>query len=127
MTDITGLGLAGHLVEMAEGSGLAAVLTYEKIPKLNGLNQYLDKNIIPDATYRNWNSFSEKIKIEASVNMLEAFRLLPDPQTNGGLLIAIAPEGLPVVQKILSDNGYEAFMEPIGQLIKAGDKIVTVR
>jgi selenide,water dikinase len=127
MTDITGFGIAGHLVEMSEGSGLSAILHYAKIPKLKGLNQYLDKNIIPDATYRNWNSFSEKIKIESSVNMMEGFRLLPDPQTNGELLISVAPEGLAEIQKLLSENGYGEFIEPIGQFESKGEKVVTVK
>lgn len=127
MTDITGFGIAGHLVEMAEGSGLSAVLEYAKVPKLEGLNKYLDKNIIPDATYRNWNSFSEKVEMAADVNMLEAFRLLPDPQTNGGLLISVAPQGLDALQQLLAENGYEDFVAPIGRMEAKGEKVVFVR
>lgn len=127
MTDVTGFGIAGHLVEMAEGAGLSAIIDYAKLPKLEGLKKYLDKNIIPDATYRNWNSFSEKVTIESSVDMMEAFRLLPDPQTNGGLLISVAAEGLAAVQEILNDNGYQGFTEPIGRFENKGDKVVWIK
>lgn len=127
MTDVTGFGIAGHLIEMAEGAGLTAILEYSKIPKLTGLKKYLDKNIIPDATYRNWNSFNDKIQIAPSVNVLESFRLLPDPQTNGGLLIAVTPSKLLEVQEILKAHSYGNFTEPIGQFSDKQEKALIVQ
>jgi len=115
LTDVTGFGLAGHLLEMAEGSGLGAELLYSRIPVLPGLHIYLSQYIVPDATYRNWKAYSGKIKMEEGVNATEAFQVLPDPQTNGGLLIAVSPEGLAEVQQLLRDEGYSDYMEPIGQ------------
>ncbi len=125
ITDVTGFGLGGHLVEMAAGSGLSAELKYDAIPKLN-VKKYLADNVFPDATYRNWNGYGDKIDLASSVNALEAFQLLPDPQTNGGLLIAVSPEGLIEVQRLLANNGYEAFLEPIGRFIQGSDKQVVV-
>ncbi len=89
MTDVTGFGLLGHLVEMSEGSGLTANMDYASIPKLQIAIDYAKQGIVPDATYRNWNAYSEKVNIAASVDAMEAFTLLPDPQTNGGLLVAV--------------------------------------
>lgn len=88
MTDVTGFGLLGHLVEMSEGSGLTATINYAAIPKLQPALDYMKQSIVPDATYRNWNAYSDKVNIAPTVDAMEAFMLLPDPQTNGGLLIA---------------------------------------
>ncbi len=120
MTDVTGFGLAGHLIEMTEASGLSAVLDYHKIPKLQAAKKYMAKNIMPDATFRNWNANSEKIKFEKSADSLEGFKLLPDPQTNGGLLIAVDPNKLEAVQAVLEANDLAEFTAPIGRLVKSG-------
>lgn len=88
MTDVTGFGLLGHLIEMSEGSGLTATINYSNIPKLPAALDYIKQGIIPDATYRNWNAYSNKVNINSAVDAMEAFMLLPDPQTNGGLLIS---------------------------------------
>lgn len=127
MTDITGFGILGHLIEMAEGSGLGAQLHYGKIPVLDGVREYLSKRIVPDATYRNWNSYSSKVGFEKGVNVMEAFSLLPDPQTNGGLLIAVDPGSVSAVQQILREAELESYTEPIGELIAPGDKIIMVK
>lgn len=125
LTDITGFGLAGHVMEMAEGSGLSAELYYEAIPKLSVKN-YLAQNCIPDATYRNWRSYGNKIQLGGTVNTLEAFQLLPDPQTNGGLLMAVAPEHLDEVQEVLRSQGYASFTQPIGKMIKQQEKVIHI-
>lgn len=91
MTDVTGFGLAGHLIEMAEAADLSATLKYKEIPKIKGLKKYLDKNSLPDATFRNWKAVNEKVKFESTADALEGFKVLPDPQTNGGLLLAVDP------------------------------------
>lgn len=125
ITDVTGFGLGGHLVEMATGSGLTAELYYNAIPKLD-VKKYLTNNVFPDATYRNWNGYGDKIDFAPTVDALEAFQLLPDPQTNGGLLVAVSPEGLAEVQQLLAENGYHAFQEPIGRFVQGNDKKVMV-
>lgn len=127
MTDVTGFGLGGHLVEMCEGANLSAEVTYDKIPKLKGIEKYLSQNIIPDATYRNWNGFGKKIKLEPGINTVQAFQLLPDPQTNGGLLIAVAPQHIEKVKEVLNSNGYGDFIEPIGEMIEKGESCIFVQ
>ena len=127
MTDVTGFGLLGHLIEMAEGSGLSAELFYSKVPVTDGAREYLSQRIVPDATYRNWNSYSSKVAFEKGVNVMEAFNLLPDPQTNGGLLFSVAETGVDEIVKILKENGLENFIEPIGKFIPQSDKVITVK
>ena len=124
MTDVTGFGLLGHLIEMAEGSGLSAEINYSTLPVAEGVREYLSQRIVPDATYRNWNSYSSKTAFEKGVNGMEAFNLLPDPQTNGGLLITVDAGSVEEVKNLLKKNGLENFAEPIGKMKPLADKIV---
>lgn len=126
MTDVTGFGLLGHLIEMCEGAGLSATLQYGAIPILPAARTYLVQRAIPDATYRNWNSYSNKVGFENGVNVMEAFSLLPDPQTNGGLLISVRPEALAEVSEILVAAGLGDCTKPIGIMHNASDKCITV-
>ena len=126
MTDVTGFGLLGHLIEIAEGSGLSAEISYQKVPILKAVADYLPQRIVPDATYRNWNGYSSKVGFAPGVNVMEAFTVLPDPQTNGGLLIAVSPDSLSEVQEILKAYGLENFIAPIGEMKIQSEKVVSV-
>jgi selenide, water dikinase len=127
MTDVTGFGLLGHLIEMAEGSGCSVEINYALLPVVEGVKEYLSQRIIPDATYRNWNSYSSKTAFEKGVNVMEAFNLLPDPQTNGGLLIAVDENAVEEVKLLLKENGLENFTIPIGKMKDLADKTVFVQ
>jgi len=127
MTDVTGFGLLGHLIEMAEGSGLSAEINYASLPVAEGVKEYLSQRIVPDATYRNWNAYSSKTGFEKGVNVMEAFSLLPDPQTNGGLLITVNEGSVAAVKKLLKENGLEKFTEPIGVMKPVAEKSVFVK
>ena len=127
MTDVTGFGLLGHLIEMAEGCGCSAEINYSTLPVAEGVREYLTQRIVPDATYRNWNSYSTKTGFEKSVNVMEAFNLLPDPQTNGGLLITVDANAVETVKSIFKENGLADFAEPIGLITAASDKTVFVK
>ncbi len=127
MTDVTGFGILGHLIEMAEGSGCSAEINYTVLPVAEGVKEYLGQRIVPDATYRNWNSYSTKTAFEKSVNVMEAFNLLPDPQTNGGLLIAVDEIAVEEVKELLKANGLENFANPIGKFTEAAEKIILVK
>jgi selenide,water dikinase len=123
MTDVTGFGLLGHLVEMAEGSGLNAVINFEKIPLIiNDIQHYTDQKSIPGGTNRNWDSYGDKI------GPLTDFQkaILADPQTSGGLLIAANTHSVAEVQAILQENGLEEFCSPIGEIISSSGKAVRV-
>ncbi len=127
ITDVTGFGLLGHLIEMAEGSNLSAEIYYNKLPILDGAKDFLKQRIVPDATYRNWNSYSTKVSFDKGVNVLEAFNLLPDPQTNGGLLIAVHSTKIEEVKERFTQNGLQNFIEPIGRFIRKEEKVILVR
>jgi selenide,water dikinase len=127
MTDVTGFGLAGHLIEMAEGSGLSAELYYSQIPVIDGAKEYLSQRIVPDATYRNWNAYSNKIAFDTGVDVMEAFSLLPDPQTNGGLLIAVNNSAKDEVIALLQKNDLHQFSQPIGKMIAKGERVIVVK
>ena len=127
MTDVTGFGLLGHLIEMTEGSGLSAEIYYESLPLINGVKDYIAQKIFPDATTRNWNSYGHKVKFEKGVNVMEAFTLLPDPQTNGGLLISAVEDSLQEVTAILHKHGLSAFTNPVGRMKGSGEKIVEIK
>lgn len=126
MTDVTGFGLLGHLLEMAEGSGLSAELYYNKIPLTEGVKEYMAQRIFPDATSRNWSSYSAQVKFEKGVNVMEAFTLLPDPQTNGGLLFSVKEEAVGEIVSLLEEKGFSNFIQPIGKLSPKSDKTIIV-
>ena len=127
MTDVTGFGLLGHLVEMTEGSGLSVDLDYNSLQKVEGLDEYLQLKSIPDATSHNWNSYSSRVQFEKGVNVMEAFNLLPDPQTNGGLLIAVREDAAEEVKSVLAAAGLGNFTNPIGRFTAKRDKVVYVK
>jgi selenide, water dikinase len=127
MTDVTGFGLLGHLTEMAEGSNLSAEIMYSQVQTMRGTKNYLKENVVPDATYRNWNAYQKLVKFDADVPMPEAFQLLPDPQTNGGLLVAVDPKGEQGMKKFLSDNGLSEHASPIGRFTSRKEVLVSVK
>jgi selenide,water dikinase len=86
MTDVTGFGLLGHLVEMADGAGLTARIDFAAVPRIRNVEHYIALNCIPGGTQRNHDSYGHKV-----TGLDEAQRaLLCDPQTSGGLLVAVA-------------------------------------
>jgi selenide,water dikinase len=127
MTDVTGFGLLGHLIEMVEGSNLCAELYYDRIPMIDGIKEYISQRISPDATFRNWNSYSDKVKFEEGVDVMEAFTILPDPQTNGGLLLSVKEKSVEEVQSLFEKLGFESFTRPIGKLFSKKEKIIYVK
>lgn len=120
MTDVTGFGLLGHLIEMCEGSGVSAEINYAAIPKLEPAVEYARQFIIPDATYRNWNAYSEKVSIASSVDAAESFALLPDPQTNGGLLFTVNPNDVDVILAL--KHQHPVLIMPIGKTVSVVEK-----
>jgi selenide,water dikinase len=125
MTDVTGFGLAGHLTEMMQGSGLTAKLSYSKIPIIPEVRHYIAQKAIPGATARNWSATNEGIELDKNIDEKEASLLLPDPQTNGGLLIAVDPSSLTEVQNILKAAGIN-YTEPIGVCENYSNKNIVI-
>jgi len=123
MTDVTGFALLGHLVEMAEGSNLSAVIDFNHVPTINDLDFYIDQKSIPGGTFRNWDSYGEKIGTITEYQKA----ILADPQTSGGLLVAVAPNAVEDVTNLLYQNGLEKFALPIGYLTPKSEKFITIQ
>lgn len=120
LTDVTGFGLMGHLLEICEGSNVSAVLQYRKIPVFDEIHGYLDKKCVPGGTLRNWDSYGHKLTIEDERQR----HILCDPQTSGGLLIAVKKEAAPEVESILKSKGLYA--ECFGELILKEKSLVRI-
>jgi len=105
MTDVTGFGLLGHLIEMAEGAGLSAGIQIGQLPLIEGIQGYIDQFIFPDNTYRNWNAYNTKTEGVKGMDLVK----LCDPQTSGGLLIAVSPENKTWFEDTLKQAGQEAW------------------
>ena len=123
MTDVTGFGLLGHLIEMAEGSGLKAEVDWNQIPLITPvLDWYVEQGAVPGGTNRNWASYGQKVT--GTTDFTKA--ILADPQTSGGLLIAVAPDAVDKVKTVLESFGLEAFCTPIGKMVAAGKNLINV-
>jgi selenide, water dikinase len=121
MTDVTGFGLLGHLAEMCEGSNLSAVIEYDKIPRFAGVDGYIAQNCIPGGTHRNWDSYGHLIRLKD-----EAYKaVLCDPQTSGGLLIAVEEESVSDVEKLLKRNQINVC--PLGYLKSREEVLIDVK
>jgi selenide,water dikinase len=122
MTDVTGFGLAGHLLEMCEGSGLSAEIHVRDIPVYPFLNSYIGRHIYPDMTMKNYSHYASKI----SNLSLPQLMLLCDPQTSGGILISVSAESKSMVEAAMQDFGLGAFARPIGTMTASSDKLIQV-
>ncbi|QJP34347.1 selenide, water dikinase SelD [Nonlabens sp. Ci31] len=120
LTDVTGFGLMGHLLEVCEGSNVSAIVNYSKVPVFDEIHAYIDKKCVPGGTLRNWESYGHKLHIEDEITKY----ILCDPQTSGGLLIAVKKEASHKVEAILKSRGLYA--EPIGELIEKSDALIQV-
>ncbi|MCY1282437.1 Selenide, water dikinase [compost metagenome] len=121
MTDVTGFGLLGHLVEMADGSRLTARLDYAAVPRLPGVEHYLAAGCVPGGTHRNFDSYGDRLAPLSEEQKL----LLCDPQTSGGLLVAVAPDGEAQFLAVAAAQGLT--LAPIGELVERQRHAVEVR
>ena len=120
MTDVTGFGLLGHLLEVCEGSNLSAEVEYSAIPLLPLARELTAKMIYADNTMRNWKSCEDKV---LGING-ESLLILCDPQTSGGLLVSVAAEFETYFLDTLKK--YDANATRIGQVTKKQEKAITI-
>lgn len=113
MTDVTGFGLAGHLLEMCQGAGVDAELNLDAVPLLERAEHYLNLDCIPGGTHRNFDSYGEHLPMVSEREKA----LLCDPQTSGGLLVAVSQDAEAALCELLSSQGIAPVC--IGEL-KAG-------
>ena len=119
VTDVTGFGLLGHCIEMCKASKLSAEIDFRKIPLLRGLQKYIELKTFPGGTQRNYDSY--KHQISDISNKQKA--ILCDPQTSGGLLIAVENNDT-AFQKLLKTHDLK--IQPIGKLTEQSDHIIKV-
>lgn len=123
MTDVTGFGLLGHLTEMCEGSNVSAEIYFEKVPVIdrNILDEYIAQKSIPGGTVRNFDSYGHKI------SGLDEYKktILCDPQTSGGLLVAVTNGYENIFEKLASENGLT--LTPFGKLITKDVFVIYVK
>ncbi len=121
MTDVTGFGLLGHLVEMCEGSELSAQIDADRVPAINVLDQYIEQKCIPGGTHRNWESYGHHI---TSITDHQK-AVFCDPQTSGGLLVAVDPAYGQEFITFCKGKGME--LESFGKMVAGGPALVTIQ
>jgi len=127
MTDVTGFGLLGHLIEMAEGSGMSAQINFGSVPLISDrLIEYLELGSVPGGTNRNWDSYGHKVHFHNDESQFLQKNILADPQTSGGLLIAVAKDAISEVIEALIQNELSDRVTPIGEITEAGSFAVSV-
>ena len=107
LTDVTGFGLLGHLLEVCRASGVAARLRWQDIPLLPGVEALARDGFVTGASGRNWAGSQTEVTLAGSLPDT-ARAILTDPQTSGGLLVACAPESARAVLDLFHDEGFEA-------------------
>lgn len=120
MTDVTGFGLLGHLIEICEGSNLSSVVFSDKIKTLDGVKDYIAQGCVPGGTGRNFESYGHKVGALTE----EQKAILCDPQTSGGLLVAVEPNSVQAVIEIAKDTGIDLY--EVGELNPKSESDVVV-
>jgi selenide,water dikinase len=106
LTDVTGFGLLGHLLELARGAGLSAKLEMDRIPLLPGVAQLAHDGYFTGASGRNWDAYGHDVDLGAGVTDTQRV-LLTDPQTSGGLLVSCDPGSVDEVLALFRHEGFE--------------------
>ena len=105
LTDITGFGLAGHLLEIYRGSRLAAEIELDALPVIGAALEWVKKGVATGASERNWSGYGADVALPAGAPDWVK-KLVTDPQTSGGLLVARAPEDEPRVPDAFATEGF---------------------
>ena len=126
ITDVTGFGLAGHAWEMAKGSNHDIKIFWDNVPLLPGINDLSSKGFVTGASYRNLNSFEEKVVLNPKLSSI-AKNLLFDPQTSGGLLVSVNASQVDNVLKEFEKKGYVA--GEVGEVVQksSSNPIVVIK
>ncbi len=122
MTDVTGFGLLGHLSEMCEASDLSAIVQLDKVPLLDKsiIDYYLEAGCVPGGTKRNYASYGHKI---APISDYQR-NILCDPQTSGGLLVAVESDHIDNFKRVLLEN--DLSLDALGHFVKREEFLVKV-
>ena len=122
MTDVTGFGLMGHLLEMCQGSRVSTEIDFDSIPTFDteALRDYHAKGCVPGGARRNYASYG------ADLDLPEGFKrdLLCDPQTSGGLLVSVEASSVEEVRRVLSEADLPS--EVIGEIVAKKSPLITI-
>ena len=120
VTDVTGFGLAGHLLEVCKGSKVSAEIYFDKLPLLPNILKYIKNDCVPGGAVRNFESYERYLgdlsEIEKSI--------ICDPQTSGGLLVSVSNEGLKDFLDLMKSNALD--LQSIGKILDYSDKNKTI-
>jgi selenide,water dikinase len=105
MTDVTGFGLLGHLLEMCRGAGLGARIMMASVPLIDGVLAMAERGLVTGASSRNWASYGTEVQLAAQIGATQR-ALLCDPQTSGGLLVACAEDAVGEVMATFERRGF---------------------
>ncbi len=120
MTDVTGFGLLGHLVEICEGSGVSARVEFENVPLLPKVHKYRQMGCIPGGARKNFKSYGHKISPMSQPQR----EILCDAQTSGGLLVVVKKDGREEFLEVAKGHGLD--LKPIGETLKKSSYAVEV-
>ena len=124
LTDVTGFGLAGHLLEICRGSGLGATIEFAKLPIIGGAFELAKHGNVTGASGRNWSGYGDDVNLSAQFGDVER-NLLTDPQTSGGLLTACDPAAVDQVLAIFKADGFlDAIV--IGEMTAGAAKVTVI-
>jgi selenide,water dikinase len=107
LTDITGFGLLGHLLEVCRGAKLSGVLDMAAVPLLSDVERLATAGYITGASARNWMAYGDDVALDPAISAMQR-ALLTDPQTSGGLLVACAPGAVDQVLEMFRNEGFAA-------------------
>jgi selenide,water dikinase len=120
MTDVTGFGLAGHLLEICRGSKLAAQVHLGGLPLIQTAVDFAKQDIVTGASGRNWNSYGQRVAWPEDAAAWQR-ALISDPQTSGGLLVSCRPQAVGAVLQAFHDAGFEQ-AAAIGRMGESADE-----
>ncbi len=122
LTDVTGFGFAGHLLEICRGSGVSAHVDFGKLPLIPGVRQLAADGFITGASGRNWSGYGHDVELASPLGDVER-NLLSDPQTSGGLLVACEPSAVHQVLEIFRSEGF-AEAAVVGELTAGAPRLI---
>jgi selenide, water dikinase len=121
LTDVTGFGLLGHLLEICRGAKLTAQLNMAQIPLLPGVQQLAHDGYFTGASGRNWDAYGKDVQLSPSITQAQHM-LLTDPQTSGGLLVSCDPSSVDAVLALFRNEGFgEAAV--IGEMVAGAPRV----
>jgi selenide,water dikinase len=123
LTDVTGFGLIGHLLEMCRGGNVSASIAFDQLPLLPQVRALAAAGFVTGASKRNWDGYGNDVRASGAIGDLER-AIATDPQTSGGLLVACAPSAVDAVLDVFRREGF-GDAAPIGKF-EAGTPGVTL-